>query len=79
MEIEIVNEKDKYYYGDEITFRANVTGCEGVSYQINWEYNDNDMKDEIEWEYAGSGDTFTFVITEENAEWQWRAAVVIAQ
>lgn len=78
VEIEIVNAKDTYYYGDEITFRAIVTGCEGVDYQINWEFNDNDMEDEIEWEYAASGETFTFVVTEETANWQWRAAVVIA-
>ena len=25
------------------------------------------------------GETFTFVITEENVDWQWRAAVVIAE
>ena len=78
VEIEIVDAKDTYYYGDEITFRAIVTGCEGVDYQINWEFNDNDMEDEIEWEYAASGETFTFVVTEETANWQWRAAVVIA-
>ena len=79
VEIEIEDEKDVYYFGDEITFRATVTGCEGVNYQINWEYNDNDMEDEVEWEYADSGETFTFVITEENADWQWRAAIVIAE
>ena len=81
VEIEIEDEKDVYYYGDKITFRATVNGCEGVNYQINWEFNDNEKEDEDEeeWEIAGTGETFTFVITEENVDWQWRAAVVIAE
>jgi hypothetical protein len=76
--IDIKNPKATYYFGDRITFKAKVSGCEGISYKIIWEYNDNDMSDKIEWEEAGSGNEFSYEITQENVTWQWRAVVVLA-
>ena len=76
--IDIKNPKATYYFGDKITFKAKVSGCEGISYKIIWEYNDNDMSDKIEWEEAGSGNEFSYEITQENVTWQWRAVVVLA-
>ncbi|MBE5801418.1 MAG: hypothetical protein E7319_03935 [Clostridiales bacterium] len=79
--IEIVNEKSSYQIGDTITLKATVTGCEGLNYQVNWEYNDNiiDENNEYEWKVASTGMTYTYTITENNADWQWRAAVVISE
>ena len=76
--IQIKNPKDVYYFGDKITFKAKVSGCEDVAYEIIWQYNDNDDSDKIEWEDAGSGKEFSYKISQENVTWQWRAVVVLA-
>ncbi len=72
--IEIVEPKDEYFYGDEFTMRAVVENAiSAVTYQ--WEVLLPGAED---WQAIEGAveDTYTFVITEENAQNQYHVKVV---
>ncbi len=74
VKVEIVNQKDVYYYGDNFTMRAVVENAiSAVTYQ--WEVLLPGME---EWQAVEGAveETYTFVITEENAQNQYRVKVV---
>lgn len=57
--------------GTEITLTANLIGFEGLDYTCYWQSS----PDGSSYTDAGTGDTFSFTATEENADWYWRLAV----
>ena len=65
--------KGDIYIGDEVRFEARVEGYT-VPYTLQWQYSE----DGLEWkDIAGETKDFLLVeVTEENAAWQWRVAVI---
>lgn len=60
------------YYGDEVTLQAYVKNVEG-DYSIVWEKYTADG-----WVKVGSGDYYTFTVTEATAALEYRAMLIIA-
>lgn len=71
VEIRLVADGD-IYLGDTVKLVATVEGYT-VAYTLQWQYNDgSDWRD-----IAGeTGDTLEIEVTEENAAWEWRIAVM---
>ena len=63
-------------YGDKVTLKANLEGYENCEYTIKWQSS----KDNENWENVGcKGETFSFTVTEENADLFYSAVVVITE
>ncbi len=72
--IKLLNQGD-IYYGDQVTLMAIVNNAES-GYQISWEkYNSEDKC----WVKVGSGERYSFTVTESNAASQFRAVLIIAE
>lgn len=71
VEIWLVADGD-IYLGDTVKLMAKVEGY-AVAYTLQWQYNDgSDWRD-----IAGeTGNTLEIEVTEENAAWEWRIAVM---
>ncbi len=61
------------YFGDTVTLKADVRNAEG-NYSIVWEVLTEDG-----WKQVGSGQKYSFVVTESNAANQYRALLIIAE
>lgn len=61
------------YYGDTVTLKADVYNAES-GYSIIWEVLTEDG-----WEKVGSGEKYSFTVTEANAANQYRAVLIIAE
>ncbi|MBQ8200165.1 MAG: hypothetical protein IJZ74_00180 [Clostridia bacterium] len=63
-----------YTVGSRMSLWADVTGYDGLEYQVIWEVDRGDG-----WVNAGMDGLpgFTFIITEENCRWNWRAGVSV--
>lgn len=72
--IKLENEGD-IYFGDLVTLRAEVEA--GGDYTVVWEYLEENPEDEDEpiWVALDEGDTYKFIVNEENALLTYRAVV----
>ena len=71
VEVELVNTGD-LYYGDTITLRAVVRNA-NTAYAIRWESNDGNGWVEIKGE---DKDEYKFIVTEENADLEYRVVLI---
>ncbi|MEG0901735.1 MAG: hypothetical protein RSG96_06420 [Clostridia bacterium] len=75
--IEITSANGSFELGDRVELRALLSGFDGMSYTLRWEYCDTERD---EWKTASgsnSGETYAFTLDEENASWAWRVRVDI--
>ncbi|MBQ8556022.1 MAG: hypothetical protein IJ438_09155 [Clostridia bacterium] len=65
-----------YRVGSMLTMWAEITGYDGLDYQVIWEVNRGDG-----WCNAGADGqmSLSFTITEENQYWNWRAGVKLTE
>lgn len=61
------------YFGDQVTLEAFVNNVP-AGYTITWEYETEDG-----WVQIATGDTYTFTVTQANANYVYRAVLVIAE
>lgn len=71
VEIYLVADGD-IYFGDTVKLVAKVEGYT-MAYTLQWQYNDGSDWQDIADE---TGDTLEIEVTEENAAWEWRIAVI---
>lgn len=60
--------------GTPVTLTAHLEGFEELEYTCFWEYT----TDGTNFNVAGSGETFTYSASEENADWLWRLSIELA-
>ena len=63
--------EETFSYGQTVTLRAKVTGVE-ISYRLVWEANDDDERG---WYTIGSGPEYSFVVTPEIMEREYRVVL----
>ena len=63
-----IDNKGMLYYGDEVTLRANVENA-NMDYTIIWEATDDNGE---HWERLESGESISFILTQWNANRQYR-------
>ena len=63
--------QDSFAYGDTVTLVAKVRGVE-ISYRLQWEANDQDDRG---WYTIASGDEYSFTVTPENMEREYRVVL----
>ena len=63
-----IDNKGMLYYGDEVTLRANVENA-NMDYTILWEATDDNGE---HWERLESGESISFILTQWNANRQYR-------
>lgn len=62
-------------YGDVITVVAEISGLDGVSYGMQWQYFDGGSWNDV----SGAHDSsYSFALSKTNATYQWRMVVTIA-
>lgn len=71
VEVYLVADGD-IYFGDTVKLVAKVEGYT-MAYTLQWQYNDGSDWQDIADE---TGDTLEIEVTEENAAWEWRIAVI---
>lgn len=71
VEIELKNSGD-LYFGDTVTLRAVVRDA-NAEYAIRWEYFDGSEWKEIKDEHK---DEYKFIVTEDNAEYEYRVVLI---
>ena len=74
----IICENEEIEIGDTVVFRSELSGFEGVSIRFQWQwYVQDEETGDWDWENApgGTGDTYTFVMTEELVNREWRLLV----
>ena len=69
-DIEIKNKGD-LHYGDEIILKAKVRDA-NLSYRLVWEANDSDDRG---WYAIGRGEEYSYTLTEENADREYRVVL----
>ena len=69
-DIELKNEGD-LHYGDEIVLQAKVQDTD-LSYRLVWEANDSDDRG---WYTIGRGEEFSYTLSEENVEREYRVVL----
>ncbi len=68
-----IQNKGKIALGDKVTLKATVKGVKNVEHEIKWQVKvDGEWKD-IEGETHAA---YSFTVTEDNANCEWRVAVV---
>ena len=72
VDIEVKN--GDFAFGEEVTLVARVHGAETLSYRLVWEGNDGD---DIGWHTIGSGNEYTFTLTRENMNREYRVALFV--
>lgn len=65
--------KGDVYYGDEVTLMAYVKNVAG-SYSVVWEQLTPDRG----WVKVGTGESYSFIVTEATADAEFRAVLVLA-
>lgn len=77
VEVEIEAE-EALFYGDEVTLHAKVSDA-NMKYSIRWEVNMKPETEEEEWIVIPeeTEEDYTFTVTEENAEYSYRAVLVV--
>ena len=60
-------------FGRDVTLVARVSGAEGLNYRLVWEANDGDGRG---WYAVGTGPEYIFRLTHENAEREYRVALL---
>lgn len=78
--VKLATEADELFYGDSVTLKADVKDA-NRAYTVRWEVFRGEMDEETSeeiWQSVGSGDTYTFTVTEENASYVYRAVLVAA-
>ena len=73
-----MNDERELYYGDTVELVAEIHGAEGIGYTVQWQYYDEaEEKEENRWKDIGgaTGETYRFVVTEENAGTRYRVVV----
>ena len=70
-EIRLVN-KGSLNYGDEITLKADVRNV-NLEHRLVWEANDHDGRG---WFSVGSGDEYRFILERDNAQREYRVAII---
>ena len=58
--------------GEIIVLTSKLTGFEGLTYTLQWQYNDGKGWKDVE---GANGETYSFEADEENVSFQWRLAV----
>jgi hypothetical protein len=69
-DIELKNQGD-LHYGDEIVLMAKVRDTD-LSYRLVWEANDDDDRG---WYTIGRGEEFSYTLSEENVEREYRVVL----
>lgn len=73
--IEIEEPKGMIHSGDEVTLRCHVDGL-SYPYIIHWQYVNSENNDTMQWQDIDcTGDTYRFVLTEENVGYYYRVIV----
>ncbi len=64
--------------GDTVVLKSELTGFEGANIQYCWQWYVADANGNMDWRDApgGSGDTYSFVMTEELVNCEWRLLVI---
>ncbi len=78
--VKLMNGAAEIFYGDSVTLVADVKNA-NQAYTVRWEVFQGDVDAETNeqvWTTVGSGDTYTFTVTEDNAEYAYRAVLVAA-
>ena len=60
--------------GEEIVLTSKLIGFEGLTYELQWQYNDGKGWKDVEGATEG---TYTFEADEENVSFQWRLMVTL--
>lgn len=79
VEVEIEAE-EQLFYGDEVTLHAKVSDA-NMKYGIRWEVNMKPEAVKEEWVVIPeeTKDTYSFTVTEGNAEYSYRAVLVVSE
>ena len=78
-EVEVKLENDgEIYFGDTVKLRADVRNA-NADYSIRWEVNREGSGDNWETIKGETSSTYSFVVTEENAGYAYRAVLVVAE
>ena len=72
--VEIVMKNSEIHFGGDVTLAAKVSGVE-MNHRIVWEANDGDGRG---WYTVGSGTEYTFTLTRENADREYRVSLFTA-
>ena len=72
--VEIVMKNSEIHFGGDVTLAAKVSGVE-MNHRIAWEANDGDGRG---WYNVGSGTEYTFTLTRENADREYRVSLFTA-
>ena len=69
---------DEIEIGDYVTLRSDLSGFEGASVRFCWQWYVRNDEGDMEWQDApgGSGDTYTFQMTQELVNTEWRLLVI---
>lgn len=73
----LYGEPGSFQYGDLVRMEAMLSGFEGASYTITWEYNPDGLD---KWYTApgnSHGDQYQLTLDQENALWFWRVVVIV--
>jgi len=60
--------------GEEIRLTSILTGFEGLTYSLQWQYNDGEGWKNIE---GATEDTYTFIVDDNNIGYEWRLMVTL--
>ena len=69
--VDIVLKDSEICFGGEVTLVARVSGAD-MDYRLVWEANDGDGRG---WYAIGSGSEYTFILTRDNAEREYRVSL----
>ena len=75
--VKLKNEGD-IYFGDTVTLRAVVSDA-NADYEIRWEVNKTGRDSDWKVISGETSKTYSFTVTEENAEYAYRAVLVVAE
>ena len=75
--VKLRNEGD-IYFGDTVTLRAVVSDA-NADYEIRWEVNKTGRDSDWKVISGETSKTYSFTVTEENAEYAYRAVLVVAE
>ena len=73
--IEIELKDSEIVFGGDVTLVAVVTGADTLNYRLVWEANDGDDRG---WYAVGSGAEYTFTMTEDIVDREYRVMLIIA-
>ena len=73
--VDIYCDNDVIRIGDTVTLKSEISGFEGVSISYEWQCL-MIVNDQEEWVTCGSGSTYSFTMTEELMDCDWRLLVI---